>query len=203
MSNKTTNNQKKLSKKEQRRLQVAKEKRNKNLKIIIPVVAFIAVLATVFLWRSLQPEVDGTITVASAPGNNHDDSLTFAGGGLPPMGGPHNTSWLNCGIYDVEVPTENAIHSMEHGAVWVTYDPEQVDGTQIASLQDAVRGNNQTILSPYPNQDAPIVMTTWDRQLVLDSESDLRFEEFMSRYRGKRGPEAGTSCSGGVGNPIG
>lgn len=203
MSKNTSNNQKKISKKEQRRQQLAKEKRMKNLKIIIPVLAIVAVLGGFLLGRTAQPEVEGVTEVASAPGNQHDATLTFVGGGLPPMGGPHNPSWLNCGIYDTEVPAENAIHSMEHGAVWVTYDPEQVDESQIAVLQDAVSGNNQTILSPYPNQNAPIVLTTWDRQLALESETDELFDQFMSRYRGKRGPEAGTSCANGVGNPIG
>lgn len=201
--NTAKNNPKKISKKEQRRQQIAKEKRDKNLKIIIPLVLVVAVIGGFLLWRSVQPEVEGTTVIPSAPGNQHDAELTFAGGGLPPMGGAHNPTWLNCGIYDDEVPAQNAIHSLEHGAIWVTYDPAQVDDNQVANLRDLVRGNNQTILSPYPNQDAPIVLTAWDRQLVLDNDGDARFEEFMNRYRGKRGPEAGSACAQGVGDPIG
>ena len=202
MSKKTANKQRKMSKKEQRREQVAKEKRMRNLKIAVPFLAIIAVIGGFLLARALRPEVEGTTVVASAPGNQHDDSLTFTGGGLPPMGGPHNPSWLNCGIYDQPVPTENAIHSMEHGAVWVTYDPG-IDEGEIAALTDAARGDGLLILSPYPDQDSPIVLTTWDRQLALETAADERYDEFMSRYRGLRGPEAGAACSGGVGTPIG
>ncbi len=202
MSKKASRSQRKMSKKEQRREQVAKEKRMRYLKIAVPILAVIAVLGGILLARSLRPEVEGATVVASALGNQHDEDLTFVGGGLPPMGGPHNPSWLNCGIYDQPVPAENAVHSMEHGAVWVTYHPE-IDEAEIAMLTDAARGDGLLILSPYPDQDSPIVLTTWDRQLALETAVDERYDEFMSRYRGLRGPEAGASCTGGVGTPVG
>ena len=39
----------------------------------------------------------------------------------PPVGGDHAATPQNCGIYTDPVANENAVHSMEHGAVWVTY----------------------------------------------------------------------------------
>jgi hypothetical protein len=42
----------------------------------------------------------------------------------PPVGGDHNPAFLNCGIYDQPVENENAVHSLEHGVVWVTYQPD-------------------------------------------------------------------------------
>ena len=39
----------------------------------------------------------------------------------PPVGGDHNAIWMNCGVYSQQVPTERAVHNMEHGAVWITY----------------------------------------------------------------------------------
>ncbi len=202
MSKKTANNQRKVSKKEQRREQVAKQKRMRNLKMLVPVLAVAAILGGFLLARALRPEVEGTTVIASAPANQHDETLTFTGGGLPPMGGPHHPSWLNCGIYDQPVPAQNAIHSMEHGAVWVTYDPD-IDEAEIAALTDVVQGDDLIILSPYPDQDSPIVLTTWDRQLALETAVDERYDQFMSQYRGVRGPEAGAGCARGVGTPIG
>jgi hypothetical protein len=38
----------------------------------------------------------------------------------PPVGGPHNPVWANCDFYSSEVPSENAVHALEHGAVWIT-----------------------------------------------------------------------------------
>ncbi|HET9966829.1 MAG TPA: DUF3105 domain-containing protein [Streptosporangiaceae bacterium] len=43
--------------------------------------------------------------------------------GTPPVGGRHNATWMNCGIYDQPVPNERAVHNMEHGAIWITYQP--------------------------------------------------------------------------------
>ena len=30
---------------------------------------------------------------------------------------------MNCGIYDKPVPSERAVHNLEHGAIWITYQP--------------------------------------------------------------------------------
>jgi len=40
---------------------------------------------------------------------------------IPPVGGQHNATWMNCGIYDQPVLNERAVHNMEHGAIWITY----------------------------------------------------------------------------------
>jgi hypothetical protein len=191
----------KVSKREERRLQMERERRLKMLRIWGPVGAIVIALIALLLFRLLQPDVEGITTVASAPANQHDNAFRYEKTALPPTGGVHATSWLNCGIYNGEVPLENVVHSMEHGAVWISYDPAQVPATDIALLKDEVRGKGDTILSEYTDQASPIVLTTWDIQLQVDSASDKRIGDFISRYRGTRGPEAGASCSGGVGTP--
>ena len=37
----------------------------------------------------------------------------------PPVGGEHAPEWLECGVYDVPVREENAVHDLEHGSVWI------------------------------------------------------------------------------------
>jgi hypothetical protein len=198
----TTNNQPRISKREQRRQKLEREKRTKALRIWIPIGVVGIALIVLILIRVFQPDVEGIVKIEpAAPGSQHDNDFVYEASGLPPTGGIHNSSWLNCGTYSTEVPIENAVHSLEHGAIWVTYNPD-LPADEIALLQDAVLGEGYTILSPYPDQSSSIALTAWDLQLTIDSASDERIEEFINQYKGTRGPEAGASCSGGVGNPT-
>ena len=114
----------------------------------------------------------------------------------PPVGGPHAPAWLECGVYDVEVPDENAVHALEHGTVWITYEPGLGAG-DIARLAD--RLPDKGILSPYDGLPGPVVVTVWGRQLVLEGADDERLGLFLSEYAdGHTAPEPFASCQGGV-----
>lgn len=202
MTEKDSSNAQKISKKEQRRQEMAREQRTKRVRVIIPIVVVLLAFLAFVAYRAFQPEIDGVTKVAAAPGAQHDDELQIAFGGLPPMGGAHASTWQNCGTYAEPVAPQYAIHSMEHGAVWVSYHPD-LPADQIAALQEMAQDQPELLLSPYPEQSSPIVLTSWDRQLPLDSANDERVEEFVARYQNKSGPEASTSCQGGVGVPTG
>jgi len=117
----------------------------------------------------------------------------------PPVGGPHNPVWANCGFYDGEVPNENAVHSLEHGAVWITYT-EQADAATLEALQAIAASSDHVLVSRYDGQDSPLVLTAWNRQLAVDSVDDPRVAEFVATYLGAdTAPEPGASCSGGAG----
>lgn len=170
------------------------------LRLWLPIGVLVVALAAFVIYRLLEPEVEGAVFVEAAIANQHDPDLRIEFGGLPPMGGPHNPTWQNCGIYTEPVQPEYAIHSMEHGAVWVTYHPD-LPSDEIAALQDRVRGQSYLLLSPYPDQSSNIVLTAWDVQLQLESAGDERIQEFIDKYRRTRGPES-APCSGGVGTPL-
>ncbi len=116
----------------------------------------------------------------------------------PPVGGEHHPVWLNCGVYDEPVPTQHAVHSLEHGAVWVTYDPSLPD-SEVEKLEKALP-DTYTILSPYEGEmPAKIVVTAWNHQLALKSADDPRLKGFIKEYRqGPQTPEPGAACTGGV-----
>ena len=76
------------------------------------------------------------------------------------MGGDHNAVWLNCGIYSAPVANENAVHSMEHGAVWITYPPSLAKDA-VDQLTDLVKTENYVVLSPYQNLPSPLVAPKW------------------------------------------
>lgn len=192
-----TTERKKASRKKVRQQQLAREKRRRRLMIIIPIVVGIVALGAFSFFR-LQP-VEGTINFG-AQERGHDAGTTFASTGLPPVGGDHDPRFQNCGIYTQLMDTGLAVHSMEHGAVWITYRPD-LPAEDVAVLQEMVRGKTYTLLSPFPDLESDVVATAWGFQLESDSVSDERLEQFIDRYRGG-GPEPGAPCTGGLGRPV-
>lgn len=120
----------------------------------------------------------------------------------PPVGGPHHPAWLDCGVYDEPVREENVVHDLEHGTVWITYRPDSVEFADIEALTEVLPDNG--ILSPYPDQEAPVVITVWGRQLELAGADDPRIDLFISEFGGGvTAPEPFASCHGGWPEPEG
>jgi len=119
----------------------------------------------------------------------------------PPAGGDHFAAWLNCGVYNQPQPNENAVHSLEHGAVWVTYDPERVDQAGADALRAAIPSSFM-ILSPYPGLPSPVVASAWGAQVQLDGVDDARLGLFIDKYwKSASAPEPGAVCIEGVEGP--
>jgi hypothetical protein len=134
--------------------------------------------------------------------NAHDDSIVYPPAPQPPAGGVHASTWQNCGIYTEPVETKYVLHSLEHGAVWVTYRPD-APANDVAALQEMARGHSYIVLSPFEGQEAAVVLTAWGLQLEVDSVRDRRIAQFMERYeRGPQTLEPFGSCQGAVGAPI-
>lgn len=124
---------------------------------------------------------------------------TDGGGALPPVGGDHSPAVQNCGFYTEPVRDENAVHSLEHGAVWLAYRPD-LDQSQVDRLRTIAAENGYVLVSPYPDLAVPVVATAWGVQLQVDSVEDERVAPFLERYvQGEQTPEPGAPCSGGVG----
>ncbi|MFI1334105.1 DUF3105 domain-containing protein [Streptomyces sp. NPDC020845] len=117
----------------------------------------------------------------------------------PPVGGNHNQVWQNCNgdVYDKPIANENAVHSLEHGSVWVTYT-DKAAAKDITALEKRVKATPYSLMSPYQNQDGPILLNAWGTQLKVDSADDPRVAKFFEEYvQGKQTPEKGAACTGG------
>ena len=120
----------------------------------------------------------------------------------PPVGGPHNETWQNCGFYEEPVRDEIAVHSLEHGAVWITHLPD-LPQDEIERLRDLAESDGYVLVSPYPDQDSPVVASAWGKQLSLESAEDSDLERFINAYsQGPQTPEPGALCTGGIGEPA-
>ena len=117
----------------------------------------------------------------------------------PPVGGDHWPSWQNCGVYAEPVTNEFGVHSLEHGAVWITYEPD-LPQDEIDALDSLYSQGDYLLVSPYEGEmDAPIVASSWGRQVGAETADDQNLTRFVQRYeRGTDVPEPGASCSGAV-----
>ncbi|MEU3501265.1 DUF3105 domain-containing protein [Streptomyces hundungensis] len=118
----------------------------------------------------------------------------------PPVGGDHAAVWMNCGgvVYQKPVPDVNAVHSLEHGAVWVTYT-DKASAADVKKLGGKVSVTPYSLMSPYQDQAGAIMLSAWGKQLTVDSADDPRVNQFFTRYvEGPQTPEPGAPCTGGL-----
>jgi hypothetical protein len=116
----------------------------------------------------------------------------------PPVGGPHNPVWQTCQFYAVPIVTELGVHSMEHGAVWVTFQPD-LPADQVATLEALAAGGIELLVSPYPGLTSPVVASAWGVQLRLDAADDPRLAQFVAFFQnGPQTPELDTPCAQGT-----
>lgn len=198
---------------EQRRAEQARDRRNR----VIAITTGVAVLAGLagfgsYVLLDASEKKDKEEAAAQAPvkgektwdakklGRNHvtkkvDYPMT------PAAGGDHSQAWANCqgDVYDKPLGEENAVHSLEHGAVWITYNDKAASG-DLKKLSQKVSTTPYTLMSPVKEQKGALTLTAWGRQLTVDKASDPRVEQFLGKYvQGEQTPEPGAACTGGVG----
>jgi len=114
----------------------------------------------------------------------------------PPNSGDHNATPQQCAVYTEPIAPENAVHSLEHGAIWVTYN-DKVPDDQVEELAGKVEGDPYGLMSPVPNQKSPINLSAWGRRLSVDSANDPRIDRFIEGFAsGPQTPEPGAPCLG-------
>ena len=115
----------------------------------------------------------------------------------PPVGGNHNAAPESCQAYTAPIANEHAVHSLEHGAVWITYNPEKVSPADVAVLKADLESDPYRLLSPYPNLKAPISLQAWGEQVFLNKASDGRVKRFLQLFtQGPQDLEKGVACQG-------
>lgn len=137
----------------------------------------------------LYPDLDATHTETRV---SYDQT--------PPVGGPHNPAWLNCGVYDEPQQNENVVHTLEHGAVWIAYNPATTTDAEIEALV-ALAPDTYTVISPYEGLDA-MAISAWGAQLFFTDVGDPVVEEFLTEFwRSPNSPEPNAPCTGAIDGP--
>ena len=218
-ANKTTSAARKARIEEMRRAEQARERRNRFLAIGGSVVAVAAlVVGGVFVVKSQSGDDDKDTAASDAKASGHfvtgADGVRTWKGTLgrthvtktvkyptePPVGGNHNPVWLNCNgnVYTEPVDNMNAVHSLEHGAVWVTYTSKAAKA-DVDALAAKVKKTPYTFMSPDDKQADPIMLTAWGKQRTVTGAKDPNVDKFFEEFvQGKQTPEPGASCTGGT-----
>jgi hypothetical protein len=171
------------------------------------IVAFIAGFAAIVIIDSQQRSVSGPPEGVEqfdvgAAGKHTQGTVDYAQD--PPVGGEHNPVWQNAGFYEAPVRNENAVHTLEHGGVWITYSPD-LPQDQKDRIKEIVEGQDCLLASPYPNlsEDDPVVASAWGYQLRVQNADDPNLEKFIRSYRkGPQTPEPGAPCTGGTSDTV-
>ncbi len=198
MNNSQSESKKKLSRREQ-----ARQRQNRPPLPTILAIGGLLLLTAAILYAILQNQpaqvaLAGLEAFTVAQGHKEGD-LTYAQ--TPPAGGVHNSAWQNCGLYDAPIRNENAVHSLEHGAIWITYSPD-LAVAELEKLKTLTKQSGYRLLSPYAGLSSPIVASAWGYQIKLQSADDPRLTSFIKKYeQNPAGPEPGAPCTGGVGEP--
>ncbi|MEV4396526.1 DUF3105 domain-containing protein [Nonomuraea sp. NPDC049607] len=183
---------------EQRRAE--RRRRVVMISVSVVVAGGLAVAATAFVQADRAGRsLDAVQTINVSARNHTDKAVSYPQ--APPVGGDHAPEWQNCGIYTKPLRNENVVHSQEHGAVWVAFRPG-LPKEQLDILLKQAQGRDFVVLSPYTGLSAPVVLSSWGKQLKLDRADDPRLTAFLrANINGPGTPEPGASCSGGVGEP--
>ncbi|MFF7978953.1 DUF3105 domain-containing protein [Streptomyces sp. NPDC007901] len=218
--NKAASAERKARIEQMRRAEQARERRNRMLTIGASVVVVAGlVVGGVVLVNSQSDKSDSSSDAKGSSGDSghfttgSDGVRTWSGklsrthvtGTVkypmhPPVGGNHNPVWLNCNgnVYTKAVKDENAVHALEHGAVWVTYT-DKAKKSDVDTLAAKVKQTPYSLMSPYTNQTSPIELSAWGHQLSVTSADDPKVAKFFETYvQGKQTPEPGASCTGGT-----
>lgn len=112
----------------------------------------------------------------------------------PPTSGPHDPSPARCGIYRQPVPDQAWLHSLEHGAVVIQYDPT-IPQADLEQLEEAVRSNRgEILLAPRPDNPAPYTLAAWTKLLQVDEIDANLVDSFEREFGNRFSPEPGAVC---------
>ncbi|MER6998308.1 DUF3105 domain-containing protein [Streptomyces sp. NPDC000410] len=212
MASKAKTNDRRARIEQMRRAELARERRNRIITISIStvVVAGLVGFGAFVLNRESEKKEQAEVAAKSPVtgektwdakklGRKHVPPASYPM--KPPVGGDHHEAWMNCDgdVYDKAIPDMHAVHSLEHGAVWVTYN-DKAPAADVKKLKDKVGKTSYTLMSPVKDQAGAIMLSAWGKQVTVDGADDPRVDQFFTKYvQGPQTPEKGAVCTGGMG----
>lgn len=117
----------------------------------------------------------------------------------PPASGDM-TSPVPCRGSELEVPDTGVIHAMEHGGVYISYRPDLPSDqkSKLTALFTKPFSNpkfapNKAIVAPRAANGSPIILTSWKRNLKLESFDEAKIMDYYLQNVSKS-PEGSAQC---------
>lgn len=150
--------------------------------IVAAAVLAIALASSLYsLSRDTIPdEIEGLIEYGNLSSVVVDGPVRYSI--VPPPGGQHAATSLECGIYLVPVENERAVAALATGAIWIAYEPS-ISHSDLEDLKVFGEGELDVFMAPYPDLEQPIVVTAWEYQLYPDSPTDPRIASFIRDFK--------------------
>jgi uncharacterized protein DUF3105 len=215
MASGTKNKGKPNSANKARRSVVGTARKPKPWGMIIGIIVIVALAGGVFTYAFMQiadkeqwvasednqdpsTNIQGVVRKEYKPSQHVSAEQRVAYDQNPPFGGPHDNAWAECNgtVYPTAVRNENMVHALEHGSVWIAYNPDKIKGKALDTLKGKVEGQPYMLMSPYPGLDQPISLQSWGHQLKLTKADDPRIENFIKSLRSNQyqNPENAGRC---------
>ena len=168
-----------------------KERRDRALRVVAIAAVLSAIIWAVFLRQTAPTEIDGHEVLSFSTSNGgqqtHAEPYTYdeeTTGVNPPVSGRHHPQSAECGVHPEKIPDANFVHTLEHGAVGVLYQPKEIPLRDIKGIEDIVSSYPDTVLSaPYPTLSDPIVLASWSRKMPLDTFDADVIREYIDTFR--------------------
>ncbi|HEY6565349.1 MAG TPA: DUF3105 domain-containing protein, partial [Pirellulaceae bacterium] len=138
------------------------------------------------------------VTGAPAITANHvETAVNYSAHSNPPTYGDHHPPIFNSqgvsltprqtGVYTTSQPDEDLIHNLEHGHVWISYNPTLISATDLTALEAFVRAggtNTGVILTPRSGNTVAIAVASWGHLLTLNNFDAAQVRDFVVTNRG-------------------
>lgn len=116
-------------------------------------------------------------------------------GGEPRTSGDHAFQPLPWQAYEQEIPDASVIHNMEHGGIYISYRPDlpkdQVEKIKALFFEPFSKKKftpNKAIMAPRPQNESPIILSSWMRSMKLESFDADKMEQYY-RLNVSKSPE--------------
>lgn len=150
------------------------------------VVAIVGILGVAVAVKDSRPETPRPGDEQEDKGAQHIQAQNSPeyDGAEPPTSGDHAEA-VNKGVYQTELPDVNTIHNLEHGYIYVSYQPDlpqaEIDKMELLFFEPFSNSEfspTKVIMAPRAANESPIVLSSWNRSQKFDSYD----EEAMMQY---------------------